>query len=60
MTDQQALIAVLKNIKGKSDTQIAFLGTQVFLQTLSFEKAKEHCIKLRVTTPLSELLTTAK
>jgi hypothetical protein len=57
MTNQQALIAVLKNIKGRGDTQIAFLGTQVFLRTLSFDKAKEHCMKLRVTLPLSELLT---
>ena len=39
MNDRQALVNVLKNIKGKCDTQIALLGTRVFVQTFSFEKA---------------------
>ena len=57
MTDQQALINILKEIKSKCDTKIALQGTGVFLQTFSYEKAKEYCLLKRVTTPLSELLT---
>lgn len=60
MTDQQALVNILRVIKGRCDTKIALLGTKVFVQTFSYEKAKEHCLHLRVTTPLSELLTTKK
>ena len=60
MTDQQALINILKDIKDRADTKIALLGAGIFLQTFSYEKAKKHCLHLRVTTPLSELLTTNK
>jgi len=56
MNDRQALVNVLKNIKGKCDTQIALLGTRVFVQTFSFEKAKSHCLELRQTITLADLL----
>jgi hypothetical protein len=56
MTEQQDLINVLKNIKAKSDSRIAWLGTKVFLGSFSINKAKEFCIKTRETVTLSDLL----
>ena len=51
----QELINVLKNIKRQADSKIAASGTMVFMSTGNFNKAKEHCIRLRETMPLSQL-----
>ena len=56
MEKPQELINVLKNIKNKADSKIATNGTMVFLQSWSFDKAKEYCLNARVTINLSQLL----
>ena len=55
MEKPQELINVLKNIKHQADLQIAVNGTKVYLQTWSFDKAKEYCLNARVSVPLSKL-----
>lgn len=55
MNDYQDLINVLKDIKSKSDSHIAMMGTKVFLGSFSIKKAKDFCIKTRETVALSEL-----